>query len=272
MGKGRCWDWGNFSGTHLSGRLLSGPALAKARSGLVLVFQRPEWNWLHPLDCGAAWSYYLQLTQPNTLYLMYWLCIPTAHADNWNHQHIYMEMGTPEGTLSKGAMMEVCKRWWSSGKQHPRTNIQSQNLWETNWLVSRRGSHGQMWQDCASCLGLTQLVQSLDLLGYQHKYNGFPGGGWWGPWSYGPGAQPCNLDYSGPFNVQLEHCRYFGKHPEKGFSLHSSKFRWTLAQIYGFLFFLLFSSIFPFFHSSWTFISPLHQMTLKVLTNHTTRR
>ena len=38
------------------------------------------------------------------------------------------------------------------------------------------GSHGQMLLDHASCLELTQLVQSLELLAYQHNCNGSPGG------------------------------------------------------------------------------------------------
>ena len=45
--------------------------------------------------------------------------------------------------------------------------------------LSKTGSHGKMWLDRVSCLGLTQLVQSLELLAYQYKCNGSPGGGVW---------------------------------------------------------------------------------------------
>ena len=38
----QCCDLGNFSSTRLSGKRLFGPTLAKSRSGLVPVFQRPE--------------------------------------------------------------------------------------------------------------------------------------------------------------------------------------------------------------------------------------
>ena len=37
--EGRCCDLGNFSRTRVSGKQLFGPMLAKARSGLVPVFQ-----------------------------------------------------------------------------------------------------------------------------------------------------------------------------------------------------------------------------------------
>ena len=30
--------------------------------------------------------------------------------------------------------------------------------------MSKTGPHGQMWLHCASCLGLIQLVQSLELI------------------------------------------------------------------------------------------------------------
>ena len=42
ISEGRCYDLGNFLWTRLSGKQLFGPTLAKARSGLVPVFQRPE--------------------------------------------------------------------------------------------------------------------------------------------------------------------------------------------------------------------------------------
>ena len=42
ISEGQCCDLGNFSRTRLSGKRLFGPTLAKARSGLVPVFQRPE--------------------------------------------------------------------------------------------------------------------------------------------------------------------------------------------------------------------------------------
>ena len=44
MSEGRCCDLGNFSKIRLSGKRLSGPTLTNARSGLVPVFQRPEWK------------------------------------------------------------------------------------------------------------------------------------------------------------------------------------------------------------------------------------
>jgi len=42
MREDRCSDRGNFHRTCLSGSRLSGPRLAKTRSGLVLAFQRRE--------------------------------------------------------------------------------------------------------------------------------------------------------------------------------------------------------------------------------------
>ena len=42
ISEGRCCDLGNFLRTRLSGKRLFGPTLAKARSELVPVFQRPE--------------------------------------------------------------------------------------------------------------------------------------------------------------------------------------------------------------------------------------
>ena len=48
ISKGRCCDLGNLSRTHLSGKLLFGPGLAKARSGLVPVLQGRNKNWQRP--------------------------------------------------------------------------------------------------------------------------------------------------------------------------------------------------------------------------------
>ena len=42
ISEGRCCDLGNFSRTRLFCKRLFGSTLAKARSGLVPVFQRPE--------------------------------------------------------------------------------------------------------------------------------------------------------------------------------------------------------------------------------------
>ena len=42
--EGRCCDLGNFPKIRLSGKRLSKSTLANARSGLVSVFQRPEWK------------------------------------------------------------------------------------------------------------------------------------------------------------------------------------------------------------------------------------
>ena len=57
------------------------------------------------------------------------------------------------------------------------TTVQSWNLREIDRLVSRTCSHERMWLDRASCLGLNQLVPSLELLAYQHMCNGSAGGG-----------------------------------------------------------------------------------------------
>ena len=42
ISEGQCCDLENFSSIRLSGKRLFGPTLAKARSGLVPMFQRPE--------------------------------------------------------------------------------------------------------------------------------------------------------------------------------------------------------------------------------------
>ena len=44
ISEGRCCDLGNFPKIRLSGKQLSKSTLANARSGLVPVFQRPEWK------------------------------------------------------------------------------------------------------------------------------------------------------------------------------------------------------------------------------------
>jgi len=50
ISEGRCCDLGNLSRTGLWGKRLSGPVLEKARSGLVPVFQCPEWKLAESLD------------------------------------------------------------------------------------------------------------------------------------------------------------------------------------------------------------------------------
>ena len=52
-----------------------------------------------------------------------------------------------------------------------------------------------MWLECASCLGLTQLVQSLELLAYLHKCNTYPGGGCLGSWSTSFKGDECSRTY-----------------------------------------------------------------------------
>ena len=47
----QCFDLGNLSRTRLSGKRLFKPTLAKARSGLVPMFQRPEKNWQVSWHC-----------------------------------------------------------------------------------------------------------------------------------------------------------------------------------------------------------------------------
>ena len=48
----------------------------------------------------------------------------------------------------------------------------------------------KIWLDCASCLGLTELVQSLELLATNASAMGLLEEEDEGPWSYGPGSGP----------------------------------------------------------------------------------
>ena len=51
ISEGQCCDLENFLSARLSSRQLLGPMLAKARSGLVPVFQRCSENWRRPWHC-----------------------------------------------------------------------------------------------------------------------------------------------------------------------------------------------------------------------------
>ena len=133
--------------------------------------------------------------------------ITTMHAWGWEHR---------KGRF-KGARIEVCSR----------TTIQSQNLWEIDWLVSRTGSHSQVWLDRASCLGLTQPVQSLELLAYQ------PAPVQWVSWRGMTRALVLWARHStmpilvavvpSMFSWNTAGCRHFAKRPEKGVFLYSSE-------------------------------------------------
>ena len=113
----------------------------------------------HPLDVLALYTH-----------CTFWQFISQAYTHG---------KGTPEGTLSKGARMEVCRHWWSL-VQHVHTQPFDLRIFmrlTCMWQVSRTGLYEQMWLDLASCLG--------------SRCNWSPGRKWWGPWSYGQGARPC---------------------------------------------------------------------------------
>ena len=67
--------------------------------------------------------------------------------------------------------------------------------------MSRTGSHGKMWPDCASCLGFG--IASLFI-----QCNGSPGGGWDGLGHINQALEHTNLAGNGASNVQLEHRRH----------------------------------------------------------------
>ena len=94
MSEGHCWDRENFSSTHLSGSLLSVQALTRPSPDWFQCSSARRWNCLHPLDCGAAVSYYLKPTHPNIFYSMlgsesplHMLAIEIASTQTWRREH-----------------------------------------------------------------------------------------------------------------------------------------------------------------------------------------
>ena len=126
-----------------------------AWSGLVLVFQHPEVKLAAPF--GLWSSIKLLFAAHSTKHSPLDVLALYPHCTCW-------QLKSPAYTHEDGnTRRDVVKRHEDGGLLiliifSPATSlhkIESQNIWETDWLVSRTGSHGQMWLNCASCLVLT---------------------------------------------------------------------------------------------------------------------
>jgi len=145
MREGRCCDRGNFPRTRLSGSRLSWPKLAKARSGLVPMFQRREkklavselYNSPRLLDVAQEF----RLSQSGML-----CCNPSWHAGNWSRQRTDRGVGTSGWSLEWVASVEVCRRWRSYNLRRLRATTQSLIDLETDRPVTIPTARGQTWQ------------------------------------------------------------------------------------------------------------------------------
>ena len=78
ISEGWCCDLGNFPKIRLSGKRLSKSTLANARSGLVSVFQRPEWKLAAFLGLYSKVKL-LALAQPGIHHLDCYYHSPSQH-------------------------------------------------------------------------------------------------------------------------------------------------------------------------------------------------
>jgi len=110
------------------------------------------------------------------------LAVEVANIQDWG-------VGMSGWSLVWVASVKVCRRWWSYILRLLRTTTQSLIVLETDWPVTIPTAHGQTWQGCDSCSGLTQLVRSWKSLVCLQLCSGSPVGRWWKPCSYWLAAQ-----------------------------------------------------------------------------------
>ena len=182
MREGRCCDHGNFPRTRLSGSRLSWPKLAKARSGLVSTFHRWEeklgvsFVLSKVVGCTIVQGCWMLPGSPGYCRQMF-CCNPNWHVGSWSRQRTDWGVGTSWWSLVWMASVEICRRWWSFILRRLRTT--SLIILETDRPVTIPTAHGQTWQGCDSCSGLTQLVKSWESLACLQLCSGSPVGRWW---------------------------------------------------------------------------------------------
>ena len=139
------------------------PTFTKVRSGLVLTFHRERTNWLLPLSHAAAQGcWQLPVSQGYQRQEMLF-CKHSWHAGRWSLQQADWVWECRVGSRCEWRFFG---RYWSWILRRLRTNTQSLMLWKLIEQCPFKTAREQTWQGRASCSGLTQLVESWELLAH----------------------------------------------------------------------------------------------------------